>query len=137
VRPFVGAFAGYGHTRLRVDMGFANDRNGNSVPDNLEIGSDVDLTGEGCFPVWPYNGACTDPQTGGDNLLAQTVAANADAGNRIDVVRIGPVFFGALVGFNYQIVKNFALFGELQIGGWLPNQSSMLIDISVGPSITF
>jgi hypothetical protein len=137
VRPFVGAFAGYGHTRLRVDMGFANDRNGNSVPDNLEIGSDVGLANEGCFPVWPYNGACSDPATGGDNLLAQTVAANADSANRIDVVRIGPVFFGALVGFNYQIVKHFGLFGELQIGGWLPSQSSMLIDINVGPAITF
>jgi hypothetical protein len=137
LRPFVGAFAGYGHTRLRVDMGFSNDRNGNSVPDTLEIGGDVDLTGSGCYPVWPYNGSCSDPQTGGDNLLAATVAQNADSANRIDVVRIGPVFFGALVGFNYQIVKNFALFGELQIGGWLPNHSSMLIDLSVGPSITF
>ncbi|HVH98019.1 MAG TPA: hypothetical protein VM869_04895, partial [Enhygromyxa sp.] len=65
------------------------------------------------------------------------VASNADASNRVDVVRIGPVFFGALVGFNYQIVKNFALFGELQIGAWLPNQSSMLIDLNVGPAITF
>jgi hypothetical protein len=137
IRPFVGAFVGYGHSRLRVDMGFANDRNGNSVPDDLEIGSDVDLTGSGCFPVWPYNNACSDPQTGGDNLLALTVAQNASGGNRIDVVRIGPAFFGALAGFNYQIVKNFALFGEIAIGGWLPNQSSMLIDLTVGPAITF
>jgi len=137
LRPFVGAYAGYGHTRLRVDMGFANDRNGNSVPDNLEIGSDVDLTGAGCYPVWPYRNACSDGLTEGDNLLASTVAQNADSANRVDVVRIGPVFFGALVGFNYQIVKNFALFGELQIGGWLPNHSSMLIDLTVGPAITF
>lgn len=137
LRPFVGAFAGYGNTRLRVDMGFANDRNGNSVPDNLEVGSDVDLSGMGCFPVWPYNGSCSEDPSEGDNLLASTVASNADASNRVDVVRIGPVFFGALVGFNYQIVKNFALFGELQIGAWLPNQSSMLIDLNVGPAITF
>jgi hypothetical protein len=137
IRPFVGAFAGYGNTRLRVDMGFANDRNGNSVPDNLEIGSDTDLTGAGCYPVWPYNNSCSDSQTEGDNLLALTVAQNAPAANRIDVVRIGPVFFGALAGFNYQIVKNFALFGEIAIGGWLPNQSSMLIDLTVGPAITF
>ncbi|MFO7562710.1 MAG: hypothetical protein R6X02_08695 [Enhygromyxa sp.] len=137
MRPYVGAFGGYGHTRLRVDMGFANDRNGNSVPDNLEAPSDTDLTGAGCYPVWPYNGACTDAANTGDNLLALTVAQNADASNRIDVVRIGPVFFGALVGFNYQIHKNFALFGELQVGGWLPSHSSMLIDLSVGPAITF
>src|SRR5690606_26014504 len=135
--PFVGADAGYGHSRLRVAMGFANDRNGSSVPDNLEIGSDVDLAGAGCYPVWPYRNACSDGLTEGDNLLATTVAQNADSANRVDVVRIGPVFFGALVGFNYQIVKNFALFGELQIGGWLPNHSSMLIDLTVGPAITF
>jgi hypothetical protein len=47
------------------------------------------------------------------------------------------VFLGALVGFNYQIVKNFGLFGELGLAGWFPSQSSMLIDITVGPSITF
>jgi hypothetical protein len=137
LRPFVGAFAGYGHTRLRVDMGFANDRNGNSVPDDLEVGSDTDLTGSGCFPVWPYNGSCGQNATEGDNLLALQASQNSDPANRIDVVRIGPVFFGALVGFNYQIAKHFALFGELQIGGWLPSQSSMLIDLNVGPAITF
>ena len=60
-----------------------------------------------------------------------------DGSDRIDVVRIGPGFVGALVGFNYQIVKNFALFGELNIGGWFPSQASMLIDITVGPAITF
>src|SRR5690606_24307934 len=68
VRPYVGAYIGGGHTRLRVNMGFANDRNGNSVPDNLEIGSDTDLAGD-CFPVWPYNGACGDDPSAGDNLL--------------------------------------------------------------------
>lgn len=135
LRPFVGGFAGYGNTRLRVDMGFANDRNGNSVPDNLEIGSDVGLDNQGCFPVWPYNGACTDG--GADNVLATTVAQNADSSNRIDVVRIGPGFVGALVGFNYQLAKHFALFGEVQIGGWFPSHGSMLIDLTVGPAITF
>ena len=29
------------------------------------------------------------------------------------------------------------LFWTLQIGGWLPNHSSMLIDLTVGPAITF
>jgi hypothetical protein len=137
LRPFVGGFAGYGSARLRVDMGFANDRNGNSVPDDVEIGSDTDLTGSGCFPVWPYNGACTQAAGTGDNMLALQVAQSADASNRVDVVRIGPGFVGALVGFNYQIVKNFALFGEVHIGGWFPNQGSMLIDLTVGPAITF
>jgi hypothetical protein len=137
MRPYVGAFAGYGSTRLRVDMGFANDRNGNSVPDDLEAASDTDLTGAGCFPVWPYNGACGQAPGEGDNLLALQVAQNASSANRIDVVRIGPVFFGAVVGFNYQIVKHFALFGEVNIGAWLPSQSSMLIDINLGPAITF
>lgn len=137
LRPFVGVYGGYGHTRLRVDMGFANDRNGNSVPDNLEAPSDVDVTGSGCYPVWPYNRACSDAPNTGDNLLALSVAQNADASNRVDVVRIGPVFIGALVGFNYQLHKHFALFGELQVGGWLPNHSSLLIDLNVGPAITF
>ncbi|PRQ00551.1 hypothetical protein [Enhygromyxa salina] len=138
-RPFVGAFAGGGAARLRVNMGFANDRNGNSIPDDLEVGADTDLTGTGCYPVWPYNGACTGDQTDptSDTNLAANVTATANSANRVDVARIGPFFFGALVGFNYQIVKNFALFGELHIGGWLPNDSSMLIDITVGPAITF
>ena len=136
-RPFVGAFIGGGYSRLRVDMGFANDRNGNSVPDSLEVGRDSDITGSGCSPVWPYNGACADGAMMGDNALALQVAQNADTTSRIDVVRIGPVFVGALAGFNYQIVKHFALFGELQVGAWFPNQSSMLIDINVGPAITF
>ncbi|NVB42962.1 hypothetical protein G6O69_34390 [Pseudenhygromyxa sp. WMMC2535] len=136
IRPFVGAFAGYGHARLRVDMGFANDRNGNSVPDDVEIASDVDSTGSGCFPVWPYNNAC-DSGNNEDATIAQSVAQNADSSNRIDVVKIGPVFAGAMFGFSYQIAKHFALFGELQIGGYFPDQSSVLFDLVVGPSITF
>ena len=152
-RPFVGAFAGYGNARLRVNMGFANDRNGNSVPDDLEVGSDTvtmidpatgmtkrTTLGGTCQPVWPYLNACdpadaSDPM--GDTARAANVAMTVDGSDRIDVVRIGPGFVGALVGFNYQIVKNFALFGELNIGGWFPSQSSMLIDLTVGPAITF
>lgn len=138
LRPYVGAFAGYGNARLRVDMGFANDRNGNSIPDDVEIGQDTDLNGQGCFPVWPYNSACDQGPTEGDNVLALQVAQGADgAANRIDVVRIGPGFLGALVGFNYQLHKNFALFGELHVGGYFPNSSSLLFDINLGPAITF
>jgi hypothetical protein len=137
LRPFVGAYAGYGNARLRVNMGFANDRNGNSVPDDQEIGFDTNINGE-CFPVWPYNNSCDNNGSGTDNTKAANVAVAPNSGDdRIDVVRIGPGFVGALVGFNYQIVKNFALFGELGIGGWFPNQGSMLIDLTVGPAITF
>ena len=137
LRPYVGAFAGYGSARLRVDMGFANDRNGNSVPDDVEIATDADINGQGCFPVWPYNDACSQGPSEGDNVLALQVAQTSSSANRIDVVRIGPGFLGALVGFNYQIVKNFALFGELQVGGYFPSQSSLLFDLTVGPAITF
>jgi hypothetical protein len=58
-------------------------------------------------------------------------------GNRVDTVKIGPGFVGAVFGFNYQIVKNFALYGELDLGGWFPDQGSMLIDLTVGPAISF
>jgi hypothetical protein len=137
LRPFVGAYAGGGFARLRVNMGFANDRNGNSVPDNQEIGVDTDINGA-CYPVWPYNDACAGANMTVDNNKAAALStAPGNADSRIDVVRIGPVFLGALVGFNYQIVKNFGLFGELGLGGWFPNQGSFLIDITVGPSITF
>lgn len=137
-RPFVGAFVGYGSARLRVDMGFSNDRNGNSVPDALEVGSDS-VSQDDCFPVWPYNSSCeATPAGDADDLLAASVSQTAaNKGNRVDVVRIGSGFIGALVGFNYQIVKHFALFGELQIGAWFPNQTSILFDLTVGPSITF
>lgn len=137
LRPFVGAFAGGGVARLRVDMGFANDRNGNSVPDNAEIGFDTDLSGA-CYPVWPYNDACTGANMMADNnkAAALSTAPNSSA-SRVDTVILGPFFIGPMVGFNYQIVKNFALFGELGLGVWLPNTTSLLIDLTVGPAITF
>ena len=131
VRPYVGAFAGYGNARLRVDMGFADDKNGNSVPDNAELFTP--RVGD-CFPVWPYNNAC-DPSSE-DRNIPQNVIANSD-GTRVDVVRIGSGFVGGLVGFNYQIVKNFALFAEVQVGVWFPQQTSLLFDINFGPAITF
>jgi hypothetical protein len=137
LRPFVGLAAGGGFARLRVNMGFANDRNGNSVPDNQEIGFDTNLAGD-CFPVWPYNNACSGANMMADNNKAAAVSTSPNsADSRIDTVRIGPGFVSALVGFNYQIVKNFGLFGELGLGGWFPDQGSFLIDLTVGPSITF
>ena len=36
-------------------MGFANDKNGNSVPDDQESAFDADAANP-CLPVWPYGG---------------------------------------------------------------------------------
>lgn len=141
-RLFAGGFAGGGAARLRIDMGFSDDRNGNSVPDDLE-GSGWDASGtDDCYPVWPYTNACLPPQNdpdgagAADRANAESVSANA-GGNRIDTVKIGPGFVGALFGFNYQVHKNFALFGEIQAGGWFPATSSFMFDINLGPAITF
>ena len=131
-RPFVGVFGGYGRSRLRVDLGFSNDLNGNSVPDDREVAFETDAD-DNCYPVWPYNGACEEQ---GDVDMAASVRANA-SGNRIDTVAIGPVFGGGLFGFNYQLHKNFAIFGELQVGAWFPKSGSLLFDLNVGPAITF
>ena len=133
-RLFVGGFLGGGFSRLRVPMGFANDRNGNSVPDDKEVASDTDLVGT-CQPVWPYSGGCGGMGPG--QTLAGTVAASADKSERVDTVRIGGGFLGATFGFNYQIVKNFALFAEAQVGVWFPRTTSLLIDLNLGPVITF
>jgi hypothetical protein len=141
----IGGFGGYGTTRLRVNMGFSNDRNGNSVPDRAEtaLSGPADANNQvpidQCTPVWPYNNGCMASDAGTiDQTLARSVQTNSPAGEmRIDTVKIGPGFAGLLVGFNYQIHKNFALFGELDVGGWFPNTGSLLIDISAGPAITF
>ena len=135
-RLFVGGQVGGGFSRLRVPMGFANDRNGNSVPDDKELPASLNLGM--CQPVWPYSGGCA----GGDaqlqaNALAGSVATNADSTQRIDTVRIGGGFVGANFGFNYQIVKNFALFGEIQANVWFPKTTSFLLDFAFGPVITF
>ncbi|MBL9099318.1 MAG: hypothetical protein JNL82_00085 [Myxococcales bacterium] len=133
-RLFVGGMVGGGFARLRVPMGFANDRNGNSVPDNQEVAQDADALNS-CLPVWPYGGpACGDVSQ--INLAGQ-VAMAADDAQRIDTVRIGGGFVGAVFGFNYQIVKNFALFAEIDLGVWFPKTSSFLIDLTLGPAITF
>lgn len=145
-RLFAGGFAGYGSARLRVPMGFSNDRNGNSVPDAAEAAIDgivnpVDQTIDPatCVVVWPYNQGCDGgANTQGEQLLAESVrAATSATDERIDTVVIGPGFVGALFGFNYQIHKNFAFFGEVNVGGWFPNISSALFDLTVGPAITF
>jgi hypothetical protein len=141
----VGAFGGYGTSRLRVNMGFSNDRNGNSVPDRAEtaLSGPADANNQvpidQCTPVWPYNNGCMPNDAGNiDQTIARSVQSNAPGSEmRIDTVKIGPGFAGLLVGFNYQIHKNFALYGELDVGGWFPNIGSMLIDISAGPAITF
>ena len=143
-RVFAGAFAGYGTSRLRVNMGFSNDRNGNSVPDAIDIaysGPADPATGQvdvaNCTAVWPYADGCNATNES-DRMLAGSVAANTPSTDtRIDTVKIGPGFVGGLVGFNYQIVKNFALFAELDVGGWFPSTASLLFDLTLGPVITF
>lgn len=131
-RLFVGGMVGGGFARLRVPMGFANDRNGNSVPDDQETAIDSDAANK-CLPVWPYGGATC----GAGAPTAAAVAMSADKSQRIDTVRIGGGFVGGLFGFNYQIVKNFALFGEIGVSVWFPRTSSFLIDLTLGPAITF
>lgn len=151
-RPFVGGLLGAGSgARLRVNMGFANDRNGNSIPDDREFAYDLlneDAPFDGatnpCTPVWPYNNGCTpgpgdDPNNLGDLDRAQAgfKATSADTSARIDTVRVGPIMIGATGGFHYQLAKNFGLFGEVQVGGWFAKRSSLLLDFNVGPMITF
>ena len=137
-RVFVGGFLGGGFTRLRVPMGFANDRNGNSVPDDKEAAFSV---GSGaCVAVWPYKYDCANPNSPDSQAaVAQALAVRTAASStqRVDTVRIGGGLIGATFGFNYQVVKNFALFGEVQLGVWFPKTTSFLIDINLGPAITF
>ncbi len=141
----IGAFGGYGTSRLRVNMGFANDRNGNSVPDRAEtaLSGPADMNNQvpvdQCTPVWPYNNGCMANDAGvGDQTIARAVQTSGPANEmRIDTVKIGPGFAGLLFGFHYQLHKNFALYGEVDIGGWFPNTGSLLIDLTAGPSITF
>ncbi len=135
-RLFVGGFLGGGFSRLRVPMGFANDRNGNSIADDKE--QSAVGTSQQCQPIWPYSGGCAGGDAGmAAQGLAGSVVANTDRATRIDTVRIGGGFLGGAFGFNYQIVKNFALSAELQLGVWFPRTSSFLIDFNLGPVITF
>ncbi|MCY1012109.1 hypothetical protein OV079_42490 [Nannocystis pusilla] len=136
-RLFVGGFLGGGFTRLRVPMGFANDRNGNSVPDDKETAFE---NGGQCTAVWPYKYDCGDPgsmASVGAGQQAAQVSANADKTQRIDTVRIGGGMLGGVFGFHWQAAKHFGLFGELQVGVWFPRTTSLLIDLNIGPVITF
>jgi hypothetical protein len=141
LRPFLGVFAGYGTARLRVPLRFANDRNGNSVPDDREAAVVGPLNPEGlvdpddCTPVWPYIDGCQDAAA---SERAKTVVANTDAGDqRVDTVRLGPGFAGGLFGLHYQATRHFALKLEAQLGAWFPAISSVLADVTVGPAVTF
>jgi hypothetical protein len=139
LRPFVGAFTGYGRARLRVPMQMANDRNGNSVPDDRERASATvsDINGDGssrCVAVWPYDDGCTD---GAAAQLPSAVVANAGGDRRVDTVALGPWFVGALAGLHVQLVDHFALTTELRAGFWFPSTASLLVDISAGPAFTF
>ncbi len=144
-RIFAGGFAGYGFARLRVPMGFSNDRNGNSVPDSTEIALRGPLDENGnvrpaeCTAVWPYNAGCQQTMDGdGDRNIADTVRLSTAANDeRVDTVVLGPGTVGALLGFNYQVTKHLALFAEVDLGGWFPQTTSVLLDLNLGPSITF
>lgn len=149
IRLFAGGFGGYGQSRLRVDMGFANDTNGNSIPDDREDTNGYFALNPSdpstCFPIFPYRDACANlPEVGGtagtpveSKTIAQQFASSNSSGTRYDTVAIGQGFLGGIFGFNYQIMKNFAVFGEIQVGGWFPDNSSFLVDLNVGPAVTF
>ncbi|MEX1361738.1 MAG: hypothetical protein AB1Z98_01330 [Nannocystaceae bacterium] len=145
LQGMIGAFGGYGNARLRINMGFSNDRNGNSVPDREEtalsgpVNENNEVPMDQCTPVWPYNNGCLGTEPGiRDQNDALTLANNTPANElRIDTVRMGPGFAGVLFGFHYQIHKNFAVYGEANVGGWFPSIGSLLIDVNLGPVITF
>lgn len=138
VRLFAGGFFGYGQSRLRVPLGFANDRNGNSVPDDRERSFGRDSLNQDvstCFPIFPYRDACETPNS--SQTIAGIYASQANSEQRFDTVAIGQGFVGGLFGFNYYIMKNVSVFGEVQVGGWFPQNSSFLVDLNLGPAITF
>lgn len=144
-RLFTGGFAGFGYARLRVPMGFANDRNGNSVPDDRETSwwGVLDENGfvdpERCVEVWPYRAGCDETaERDSEYALSQSVIANRPGRDeRIDTVRLGPGFVGGLFGVHYQVIKYFAVFAEIDAGVWFPNTTSALFDLTLGPVVTF
>lgn len=133
-RGFVGGMIGLGVARLRAPLGFVNDRNGNSVPDDRESAVDADAT-HSCLPVWPYGGPACGAEA--SMTLAGQVARATDREPRVDTVRLGSGFVGALVGFNYQVAPRFALFAEVGVAVWFPRTTSMLVDLTLGPVLTF
>lgn len=145
VRPFAGGFAGYGFARFRTPLSHSHDRNGNSVPDASETSisgvrsPDGSIPPETCVPVWPYNQACrTDAAGAFDRSLAAAVRDQTSASERrVDTVRLGPGFIGALVGVHIDLARHLALWAELDVGVWFPHNTSVLFDLSVGPVVTF
>ena len=66
------------------------------------VGTDSEVdptTGVGnpdtCFPVWPYNGACSTTGQNSDFLRAETTRQAASSATRVDTVAIGAGFVGA------------------------------------------
>lgn len=142
LRPYLGAFIGYGFARLRAPLDLANDRNGNSVPDDREAVNHGEMgeIGGACVPVWPYNAGCEAADNAAriaDEDLVESVRASAAGDQRVDTLKLGPGFGGILVGLHYQIVNHFGFWAELQLGAWFPNTTTGLADITIGPSITF
>lgn len=135
----LGLFGGYGHSRLRINMAFSNDRNGNSVPDEYEKILSDQVSAQRCTPVWPYINRCNPGSSGqSDNELALSVQRSVpDGDRRFDTIRLGSAFAGVLFGFRYQPYKHFGVYGEVDIGAWFPDTASLLVDFNVGPSITF
>ena len=128
--PYVGGFAGYGTAKLRVDMGFAADVNGNSVPDNREVGCDNGL------PVFPFNEGCEVDGSPGDEL-AKSVSQNASSKNVVDSVTIGSVMAGVSFGAQYLFSSHVGVAADMRAGLWFPKTSSLLIDVQVGPVFRF
>jgi hypothetical protein len=141
LHPFVGVFFGYGWARLRVPLGFANDRNGNSVPDDGEasavgpLGADGRIAPDTCIAVWPYNDGCSEPSAMNRATAVRSATPRSD--QRVDTIRLGPGFGGALAGVHYQVTKRFALMAEVKLGAWFPDNASVLADLTLGPALTF
>ncbi|MEE9384639.1 MAG: hypothetical protein V3V08_14640 [Nannocystaceae bacterium] len=138
MRPFAGVYGGYGHSRLRVNMQFANDRNGNSVPDGSERGYVGATQGQPCVPVWPYTHACDQSEQGAaERKMVESLRTRVDTSPRMDTVVLGPLFVGAVFGLHYRMSDHFALFAEAQIGGWFLDTDSILVDLNLGPVLAF
>ena len=151
LRFFGGGFAGYGNVRMRVDMGFSNDRNGTAfrmrarrrctdspMPTARSFPTRVWRSGRTTRAARPTANPDEIEPGDADRMLANLVRSNTSSSDaRVDTVAVGPGFAGVLFGLHYQIVKNFAIFAEVDVGGWFPATSSVVFDINLGPSITF
>jgi hypothetical protein len=133
VRPYVGGFAGFGRSRLRVEMKFAPDVNGNSVADMWEIGCAKNTN----VPVFPFQNGCDPDATEFGSDLASRVRRAGSRDAVFDTVTLGPISLGAIAGLAFQISPKLGVFAETQLGAWLGSKSSFLIDLNVGPSLHF